>query len=305
MRSSWLAILVAGLASGCGGSSSNPPPNPPAPVPVASVTIGAPSELFLGGTIQLTAFVRDAAGNLLGDVPAWTSDNTAVATVSGAGVATGLATGPVTFTATAGGKSGAFAMKIQAILSGRGTATVDGVLAPNEWAAATTLSLAVSVPGGTTPGKFYVMNDSTNLYLAFSFGRSAGNEINNLDFNFDTDGSGTLNPGDDGLLVSNDVFQDTVMSTASPCPAGAECSFLDSDVGGTNNGLGAFVDSGSTRVFEFMHPLKSGDSNDFALQAGSRIGMFLHLGIIQGGVGTFHETSYPEPFSTFIPLVIH
>jgi hypothetical protein len=211
----------------------------------------------------------------------------------------------VTFTATAGGKAGSLATTIRGILSGRGTATIDGIVTPNEWAAASTVDLAVSVPGGTTPGKLYVMNDATNLYFAFKFARSAGNEINNLSFEFDNDESGTLNPGDDGLLVTEGAFHDTVVSTVSPCPAGVQCIFFDTAIGGTNDGAGAFVDDGAIRVYELRHPLNSGKTDDFALQPGSRIGMFLELQIIQGGTATTsQQTIYPGSGGRFVPLVI-
>ncbi len=75
-----------------------------AAAPVATVTVAPPSSsLSIGGTVQLTATLRDAAQNVLVDRSvAWTSSNPSVASV---GPGTGLVTanavgGPVTITAT-------------------------------------------------------------------------------------------------------------------------------------------------------------------------------------------------------------
>lgn len=53
----------------------------------------------IGGTLPLVATVRDAAGTALtGRALSWTSSNTSIATVSGAGVVTGVAPGVATIT---------------------------------------------------------------------------------------------------------------------------------------------------------------------------------------------------------------
>jgi uncharacterized protein YjdB len=85
-------------------------------VPVASVTVSpASATITVGGTQQLSAVTRDAAGNLLsGRVVTWVSGNTSIATVSGSGLVTGQAAGSATITATSEGKSGTAAMTIQA-----------------------------------------------------------------------------------------------------------------------------------------------------------------------------------------------
>jgi uncharacterized protein YjdB len=63
--------------------------------------------IFIAGSTTLTATVRDAAGNSLsGRTISWTSANLNVATVTNAGVVTGLAPGgPVAITATSEGQS--------------------------------------------------------------------------------------------------------------------------------------------------------------------------------------------------------
>jgi hypothetical protein len=109
------------------------------PPPVATVIL-APSSASVtpGAVFQFSATLRDAAGNTLTNrVVTWTSSSNGIATVSGAGLVTGVATGgPVTITATSEGKTA--------------TATVS-VVAP----VVTTITVSqpvVSVSnGGTTP----------------------------------------------------------------------------------------------------------------------------------------------------------
>ena len=74
-------------------------------VPVSSITISPidPSA-DVGGTVQLTAAVRDAESNLLTDrTVTWSSGNTAVATVDGDGLVSGVAAGTTTITAASEG----------------------------------------------------------------------------------------------------------------------------------------------------------------------------------------------------------
>src|SRR5437879_3614015 len=77
-----------------------------APSPaVASVTIGpATATAVVGGARQFTATLQDSAGDVLSDRPVtWESSNTAVATITGSGLATAVAAGTATITATSEG----------------------------------------------------------------------------------------------------------------------------------------------------------------------------------------------------------
>jgi uncharacterized protein YjdB len=77
-------------------------------VPVASVAVSPSSgSVQQGSTLQLTATPKDALGNpLTGRVVTWASGNTAVATVDGNGLVTGVGAGSATITATSEGQSG-------------------------------------------------------------------------------------------------------------------------------------------------------------------------------------------------------
>src|SRR5712691_5524578 len=83
-------------------------------VPVASLTVSpSPASVQQGATVQLTATPRDANGNpLSGRVISWSSDNAAVATVSGSGLVRGVAAGSATITATSEGQSGTSSLTV-------------------------------------------------------------------------------------------------------------------------------------------------------------------------------------------------
>ena len=118
------AVVFVVLQRGSSRGSNEPPPAPqpaPAPTPaaVASVNISSePGPVAVGRTRQLAAVVRDASGSeLTGRGLTWTSSDPAVAAVSTLGAVTGLKPGPATITATAEGRSGSFALTVEATTS--------------------------------------------------------------------------------------------------------------------------------------------------------------------------------------------
>src|SRR5437773_3779584 len=108
-------------------------------VPVASVAVSpASASVQVGQTVQLAATPRDANGNpLSGRAVSWASSNTAVATVSGSGLVTGVTAGSATITATSEGKSGTSAITVTAP-------------APAPVASVTVTPAPASVPTGQT-----------------------------------------------------------------------------------------------------------------------------------------------------------
>jgi len=78
-----------------------------APVPVASVEVSPdPASVAVGATVQLAAATRDAGGEpLTGRTVNWTTDDPQVATVSDAGLVTGVAVGAAAIAATSEGMS--------------------------------------------------------------------------------------------------------------------------------------------------------------------------------------------------------
>lgn len=85
-----------------------------APMPVGSVIVSPPTATVTAGqTVSFSATVRDTSGAVVTDrVVTWRSSNTAVATVSAAGVVTGVTPGVVTITATSEARSGSAAVTV-------------------------------------------------------------------------------------------------------------------------------------------------------------------------------------------------
>jgi HYR domain len=166
------------------------------------------------------------------------------------------------------------------ILSGSGTATIDGVLAPGEWdgsPVASTTTLA-SYPGWPGDGEMRVMSDDTNLYVAMRIpfepltGFGVGGAIS---LEFDNDDDGVLEEAGDDFWSVNPAFQtnDGVFFACPPNPFA--CSAVDTAVGGTNDLTASIGHDGSFVVVEMRHPLVSGDPNDIALLPGGRVGFQL------------------------------
>ncbi len=84
------------------------------PAPVASVEV-VPSNatVQVAATVQLSATLRDAVGNILsGRTVVWSSANESVATVGGGGLVIGIAVGNTTITATSEGQSGSASVTV-------------------------------------------------------------------------------------------------------------------------------------------------------------------------------------------------
>lgn len=100
-------------------SASSPSSPPPVQAVVATVSVSLTSTLPVKQTAQATATLRDASGNVLsGQTIAWTSSNTAVASVSASGLVTAVAAGSATIVATSGGKTGSAALTVTAAVTG-------------------------------------------------------------------------------------------------------------------------------------------------------------------------------------------
>ena len=86
------------------------------PVPVATVTVApATNNVAIGETKQLSATLKDASGNTLtGRVVTWTSSQASVATVTTAGVVTGVSAGTTVISATSEGKVGTASVVVAA-----------------------------------------------------------------------------------------------------------------------------------------------------------------------------------------------
>jgi len=106
MRHRGIALTImatAIFAVACGDDDS-----PTGTASVVSVTVSQPTgNLLVGNTTTLTATAKDGGGNTVaGAAVTWSSSSDAIATVSQAGVVTGVAPGTATITATSNGKPG-------------------------------------------------------------------------------------------------------------------------------------------------------------------------------------------------------
>jgi|GEM_PF-2201867 len=164
-------------------------------------------------------------------------------------------------------------------LKGSGTATINGTLSPGEWANAAQSSVTVNLPGGgTTPATLYVMNDGTNLYLALQIPGSPYH-VKTLTFLFDNNNDGHPADGEDAFNVfglDEAQFTDSYRDVLS-CFESDYCTNEDATTDGSTDGDGTVGHDGTATVFEFSHPLNSGDVNDFALSPGQMVGFFFHL----------------------------
>src|SRR5687767_14831929 len=94
-----------------------PDPTPDPKTPVAFVTVSPSSvALIAGQSYQLKATTRDQVDNVItGRSVAWATSAPAIATVSTAGMVTGVGTGSATITATSEGKSGSMTVSVTAV----------------------------------------------------------------------------------------------------------------------------------------------------------------------------------------------
>ena len=194
-----------------------------------------------------------------------------------------LHTGQVTFDATACG-------------DGFGTIVVDGVL-DEAWACAQVdVTFSANLSGGSgTPARLLIMNDATNLYVAVAVRRSAADKVNVLTLEFDHNGNGARNLGEDVLEVESNgvttVFLDKYITSKCVTSSQAACGDPDIGDGGTTDGLGAFQNDGTFSVYELSHPLASGDAaHDFARTVSQQLGVLVYL---RHGSGAQGKTEFP------------
>jgi plastocyanin len=98
-------LLMAGACGGDSGTKAVPPTEPPT---ITSLVVNAPSTTInVQQTVQLSATARLSDGSSNGTPSVvWTTSASSVATVSGAGLVTGVAAGTAVITATTGVVSG-------------------------------------------------------------------------------------------------------------------------------------------------------------------------------------------------------
>lgn len=139
--------------------------------PVNSVTI-APSTLplIVGAHGDLIATMKDDNGVVLaGRLVAWSSSNTAVATVNAFGNVTAVGAGTATITATSEGKSGTAVVTVSAVVMPVSTLTLSpGSVSVTVAATAQVTATAKDVNGTVLPGRVVVWTSSNPLVALVS-----------------------------------------------------------------------------------------------------------------------------------------
>ena len=146
--------------------------------------------------------------------------------------------------------------------------TIDGVLETGEWddAAMQAFTLLDWLGNPTTiTGTVYMMNDATNLYIAIEVSEDDSDTSDRMTVFFDNNNDGTLDDDEDALLHSS-WFYDMHWD-------GEEDQWLEDNPHGASGAKRV----GSDWVFEFLHPLCSGDpfGEDFCLNLGDVVGFNL------------------------------
>ena len=138
---------------------------------VASVAVAlASSTLNTGQTTQATATTRDSSGNVLtGRAIAWTTNNSSVATVSGAGLVTAVASGSALIVATSEGKSGNAPLTVQSTPPPGGTLLFqenfeDANLASRGWYDNTNVQLSATehIAGSNSSAQYHFLAGATS-----------------------------------------------------------------------------------------------------------------------------------------------
>ncbi|MEJ2187089.1 MAG: Ig-like domain-containing protein, partial [Gemmatimonadota bacterium] len=165
---------------------------------------------------------------------------------------------------------------------------IDGTMAPGEWGCARHMDFTANLSGGSgTPATLYWMNDGDSLYLAVSVVRDASDKVASLRFDFDNNGDGVVEAGEDAFGVDSKTgFFDEYLTAKCANSSQSGCGEADAKDGGSTDGAGAIGYDGTHLVYEVAHPLASGDTgHDFALNPGDTFGMYLSLQIGNGASG--------------------
>ena len=132
-----IGLVYLGLLLGCGGGSSNSGGNPQPPV-LKSITVSPSTPSVTIDAIasdanqQFTATgsYNDGSSKDLTSSASWSSSDTGVATITAAGLVTGIKGGSATITATSGGVSGTATVNVTAALKSIAITTATPSIAP-------------------------------------------------------------------------------------------------------------------------------------------------------------------------------
>ncbi|MDH5590756.1 MAG: hypothetical protein OEZ37_11980, partial [Gemmatimonadota bacterium] len=199
--------------------------------------------------------------------------------------------------ASAAGLEGAFNVEA-GCLDGYGTATPDGVMGATEWICAHSMPFVANISGGSTDAEAYWMNDGSNLYFAVRVRQSTYDRSNSLRVDFDNDGDGIHEAGDDAIGFDADggTFFDQYLTEKCSNSGQSGCGAADGSV----DGAGASANDGTWTVYELSHPLAAGDPRDFFLSSGDPFGFFLTLRVGKGAQGNTQVPGFRDFMQTTV-----
>ncbi len=168
--------------------------------------------------------------------------------------------------------------------------TIDGTLSPGEWNTTSSASFSLGLPYN---GTVYAMNDGANLYVAVMVtDPTPGDDAIAAYFDNNHNGIyGDATPGEDLIFVgqpgANGAGYFIDACGTAPPPAPLACS--DS----TTDGAGSSRSTAIGNVFEFSHPLCSGDPADFCLYPRSTVGFAVRYFDAAQGI-TVLDSTWPS-----------
>jgi uncharacterized protein YjdB len=228
---------------------------PPAPCATVVVTLNS-SSLGVGQTTQGTAVTKDSAGNVLtGRTITWSSSNTAVATVSSAGLVTATGGGSANISATCG--------------SATGSASVTVTTAPAPVASVTVSLTPTSITVGQTSLAAAVLKDSTGTVLTgrpIAWSVSAGPTVASVSSTGLVSGTAA---GTATITATSGTVAGSAIISVSPAPAGIAMPQLPRSVPSFPTSLAtrACTDRPTTST-ALQQALNAGGSRTICLQMG-------------------------------------
>lgn len=169
-----------------------------------------------------------------------------------------------------------------------GTATIDGVISPDEWRDAVKVRfgalLPESVGGGTVAAEVMAMSDASNLYVAYRYATDTSVFAQSHIVELDANHSGSLDDGDDAWLLTwwpgapgellffddyrGPCLVDGVVQSCAPEDTDPDTGFGEP---GTTDG-GASIGFGvDETVVEMWHPYDGGDTRDVSASPGESV----------------------------------
>ena len=152
-----LCMFVALVSVAACGSDSSSPSAPSAVASSVSVTVSSP--VRMGQTTQATGSATSSGGQTQPVTSGWLSDTTTVATVTNAGLVTGVANGRATIYVVSGGRQGQQVVRVVPDYQGRWSGGL-GVTSCAETGIFASVGFCAELPAGSTSGYSLAVSQS-------------------------------------------------------------------------------------------------------------------------------------------------